>query len=181
MKNGNKKKFQSSGGIGLISSRITLEGPIKKDTASFIISGRRTYFDIFAKPFVDTTSFAGSSYYFYDLTTKANYQISAKDKIFLSGYFGRDVFDISNLFNNAYGNSVANFRWNHLFSNQLFSYLSLIYSDYDYRLDFSFADFEWNSSIVNMNLKYAFKHYLSEKIKLEYSKLLIIGKYIFSS
>ena len=100
-----------------------------------------------------------------------------QNNLYLSGYFGRDVFDISNLFNNAYGNSVANFRWNHLFSNQLFSNLSLVYSDYDYRLDFSFADFEWNSSIVNMNLKYDFKHYLSEKIKLEYGLNSIYYKF----
>ena len=115
--------------------------------------------------------------YFYDLNTKLSYKLNDKNSLFLSGYFGRDVFDIASLFNNAYGNSVANFRWNHLFSNRLFSNLSLIYSDYDYKLDFSFADFEWNSSIVNFNLKYDFKYYLTEKLKLEYGLNSIYYKF----
>ena len=95
MKDGNSKKYGATGGIGLISSKLTVEGPIKKDTSSFIISGRRTYFDVLAKPFIDTTAFSGSSYFFYDLTTKANYQLSKKDKLFISGYFGRDVFNFN--------------------------------------------------------------------------------------
>ena len=173
-KDGNSNDFSAEGGIGLISSRLLLEGPLKKEKGSFLLGGRSSYVHFFL-PLIESVK--DNKAYFYDLNTKLSYTIDSKNNLYLSGYFGRDVFDISNLFNNAYGNSVANFRWNHLFSNQLFSNLSLIYSDYDYRLDFSFADFEWNSSIVNMNLKYDFKHYLSEKIKLEYGLNSIYYKF----
>ena len=173
-KDGNSNDFSAEGGVGLISSRLLLEGPLKKEKGSFLIGGRSSYVHLFL-PLIESVK--DNKAYFYDLNTKVSYTINTKNNLYLSGYFGRDVFDISNLFNNAYGNSVANFRWNHLFSNQLFSNLSLIYSDYDYKLDFSFADFEWNSSIVNMNLKYDFKHYLSEKIKLEYGLNSIYYKF----
>ena len=173
-KDGNSNDFSAEGGVGLISSRLLLEGPLKKEKGSFLIGGRSSYVHLFL-PLIESVK--DNKAYFYDLNTKVSYTINTKNNLYLSGYFGRDVFDISNLFNNAYGNSVANFRWNHLFSNQLFSNLSLIYSDYDYRLDFSFADFEWNSSIININLKYDFKHYLSEKIKLEYGLNSIYYKF----
>ena len=173
-KDGNSNDFNAQGGVGLISSRLLLEGPIEKEKGSFLIGGRSSYAHLFL-PLVE--SVGDNKGYFYDLNTKLSYTLDSKNNLFLSGYFGRDVFDIANLFNNAYGNSVANFRWNHLFSNQLFSNLSLIYSDYDYRLDFSFADFVWNSSIVNFNLKYDFKHYLNEKIKLEYGLNSIYYKF----
>ena len=97
--------------------------------------------------------------------------------MYLSGYFGRDVFDIDNLFDLAYGNSVANFRWNHLFSNKLFSNLSLIYSDYDYTLDFGLAEFDWNLGITNFNFKYDFKNYLNDRTKLEYGLNSIYYKF----
>ena len=140
MKEGNNKKFSAQGGIGLISSKLTIEGPIKKDTSSFIVSARRTYFDILTKPYVDTTSFAGSGYYFYDLTTKANYRISKKDKIFLSGYFGRDVFTFNSNdwgfnVNIPWGNATASLRWNHLFNSQLFMNSSVIFTDYSFELN----------------------------------------------
>ena len=173
-KDGNSNDFSAEGGIGLISSRLLLEGPIKKEKGSFLVGVRSSYVHLFL-PLIESVK--DNKAYFYDLNTKLNYTIDPQNNLYLSGYFGRDVFDISNLFNNAYGNSVANFRWNHLFSNKLFSNLSLIYSDYDYRLDFSFADFEWNSSIVNLNLKYDFKHYLSEKIKFEYGLNSIYYKF----
>ena len=112
---GNAKKLSASGGLGLIASRLTIEGPIKQDTSSFIVSGRRTYIDVLTKPFVDTTSFEGSSYYFYDLTAKANYRINNKNQIFLSGYFGRDVFNFNSedwgfSVNIPWGNSTASLR-----------------------------------------------------------------------
>ena len=173
-KDGNSNDFNAQGGIGLISSRVLLEGPLKKEKGSYLIGGRSSYVHLFL-PLIESVK--DNKAYFYDLNTKLSYTIDNKNNLFLSGYFGRDVFDIANLFNNAYGNSVANFRWNHLFNNQLFSNLSLIYSDYDYKLDFSFADFEWNSSIVNFNLKYDFKHYLSEKIKFEYGLNSIYYKF----
>ena len=164
-KEGNSKKLKANGGIGLISSRLLVEGPLEKDKGAFLLGGRSSYVHLFL-PLIE--SIADNKAYFYDLNTKLSYTLNEKNKIFLSGYFGRDVFDINNLFNNAYGNSVANFRWNHLFSQKLFSNLSLIYSDYDYFLDFNFADFKWTSGIVNFNLKYDFKHYLNENTKLGY-------------
>lgn len=164
-KEGNRKKFESQGGIGLISSRLLLEGPLKKEKSSFLIGGRSSYAHLFL-PLIESVD--NNKAYFYDLNTKLSYTLNDRNTVYLSGYFGRDVFDIDNLFDLAYGNSVANFRWNHLFSNKLFSNLSLIYSDYDYTLDFGLAEFDWNLGITNFNFKYDFKHYLNDKTKLEY-------------
>ena len=164
-KEGNRKKFESQGGIGLISSRLLLEGPLKKEKSSFLIGGRSSYAHLFL-PLIESVD--NNKAYFYDLNTKLSYTLNDRNTIYLSGYFGRDVFDIDNLFDLVYGNSVANFRWNHLFSNKLFSNLSLIYSDYDYTLDFGLAEFDWNLGITNFNFKYDFKHYLNDKTKLEY-------------
>ena len=164
-KEGNRKKFESEGGIGLISSRLLLEGPLKKEKSSFLIGGRSSYAHLFL-PLIESVD--NNKAYFYDLNTKLSYTLNDRNTIYLSGYFGRDVFDIDNLFDLVYGNSVANFRWNHLFSNKLFSNLSLIYSDYDYTLDFGLAEFDWNLGITNFNFKYDFKHYLNDKTKLEY-------------
>jgi hypothetical protein len=164
-KEGNRKKFESQGGIGLISSRLLLEGPLKKEKSSFLIGGRSSYAHLFL-PLIESVD--NNKAYFYDLNTKLSYTLNDRNTIYLSGYFGRDVFDIDNLFDLAYGNSVANFRWNHLFSNKLFSNLSLIYSDYDYTLDFGLAEFDWNLGITNFNFKYDFKHYVNDKVKLEY-------------
>ena len=164
-KEGNKNKFNSQGGIGLISSRLLLEGPIKKETTSFLFGGRSSYAHLFL-PLIESVD--NNKAYFYDLNTKLSHRVNQKNTIFLSGYFGRDVFDIDNLFDLSYGNSVANFRWNHLFSNKLFSNLSMIYSDYDYTLDFGLAEFDWNLGITNFNLKYDLKYYLNEKLKIEY-------------
>ena len=164
-KEGNRKKFESQGGIGLISSRLLLEGPLKKEKSSFLIGGRSSYAHLFL-PLIESVD--NNKAYFYDLNTKLSYTLNDRNTVYMSGYFGRDVFDIDNLFDLAYGNSVANFRWNHLFSNKLFSNLSLIYSDYDYTLDFGLAEFDWNLGITNFNFKYDFKHYLNGKTKLEY-------------
>ena len=158
MKNGNNKKFGAEGGISLISSRLTLEGPIKKDTSSFIISARRTYFDVLAKPYIDTTSFAGSGYYFYDLTTKANYTLSKKDRLFLSGYFGRDVFSFNSRdwgFNLSmpWGNKTASLRWNHLFNNQLFMNTSIIFSDYKQSTRFFINSMNYSRSQFSVNIR----------------------------
>jgi hypothetical protein len=141
MKDGNNRKYAAEGGIGLISSRLTVEGPLKKDTSSFIISGRRTYVDVVLKPFLNKASpFRQSAYYFYDLNAKVNYRLSDKDRIFLSGYFGRDVFDLSdsqNSFSNSisWGNGTAVMRWNHLFNQKVFANTSIIYSKYDFGFD----------------------------------------------
>ena len=162
-KEGNSKDFHMNGGIGLISSRILAEGPIVKDKGSFLIGGRASYAHLFLK-----LSGNENSAYFYDLNTKLNYKLNPNNNLFLSGYFGRDVFSLNETFANTYGNATLNLRWNHLFSDKLFSNLSLIYSDYYYGLTLDFIGFNWDSGIKNYNLKYDFKHYLSKNIKLNY-------------
>ncbi|OAB78474.1 TonB-dependent receptor [Cochleicola gelatinilyticus] len=162
-KDGSKKNFGATGGIGLVASRLLLEGPIKKDTASFLIGGRSSYAHLFL-PLFDNDNVA----YFYDLNTKVSYNVNKNNRLFLSGYFGRDVFSISDSFSNSFGNATLNLRWNHLFSNQLFSNLSLIYSDYYYGLELKFVEFQFDSGINNFNLKYDFTHYLTNKVKLQY-------------
>jgi hypothetical protein len=162
-KDGNSKDFHLNGGIGLISSRLLAEGPIVKDKGSFLVGGRASYAHLFLK-----LSNNKNSAYFYDLNTKLNYKLNKNNSLFLSGYFGRDVFSINQSFTNTYGNSTLNLRWNHLYSDKLFSNLSMIYSDYYYGLNLDFVGFNWNSGIKNYNLKYDFKYYLSDKIKLNY-------------
>ncbi|WP_338410574.1 TonB-dependent receptor [uncultured Flavobacterium sp.] len=162
-KEGNSNQFHFNGGIGLISSRILAEGPIVKEKGSFLIGGRSSYAHLFLK-----LTNNNNSAYFYDLNTKLSYKVNLNNNIFLSGYFGRDVFSLNQSFVNTYGNSVLNFRWNHLFSNKLFSNASLIYSDYYYGLTLDFIGFNWDSGIKNYNFKYDFKHYLNDKTKLTY-------------
>lgn len=162
-KDGNSNNFRMNGGIGLISSRILAEGPIVKDKASFLVAGRGSYAHLFLK-LTDNDNSA----YFYDLNTKINYKFNENNSLFLSGYFGRDIFRLSDSFTNTYGNATVNLRWNHLFSDKLFSNLSLIYSDYYYGLTLDFIGFNWDSGIKNYNLKYDFKHYISDKITLNY-------------
>jgi hypothetical protein len=162
-KEGNSKDFNVTGGIGLISSRLLIEGPLEKEKSSFLIGGRSSYAHLFL-PLFDNDNKA----YFYDLNSKINYRFNDSNNVFLSTYFGKDVFGVSDNFVNNYGNTVVNLRWNHLFTDKLFSNLSLIYSDYFYGLILDFVGFEWDSGITNFNLKYDFNHYVSEKIKLNY-------------
>ena len=180
MKNGNKKNFHSSGGIGLISSRITIEGPIKKDTASFIISGRRTYIDVLTKPYLEGTEYAGNGYYFFDLTAKLNYRFSEKDQLFISSYFGRDVFSFSSSdwgfsINMPWGNATASVRWNHVFSNKLFMNNSLIFSDYNFEFDAvqeingePAAESSLYSGIKDWSLKQDFNYYLNSRHTIKF-------------
>ncbi len=165
-------KNNGNGGIGFVSSRLLLEGPIKKDVGSFLLGGRSSYAHLFL-PLFDIDNKAS----FYDLNTKISYKLNDRNNIYLSGYFGRDIFTISDSFKNTYGNAVVNFRWNHLFSDKIFTNLSLIYSDYYYGLSLNFVEFDWNSGIQNFNLKYDFKHYLSNKIKLQYGLNSIYYKF----
>lgn len=162
-KEGNSKELKVNGGIGAVASRLLVEGPLKKDKAAFLIGGRASYAHLFL-PLFNIENKA----YFYDLNTKLNYKINKNNNIFLSGYFGRDVFSIAESFENIYGNSVVNFRWNHLFSDRLFSNLSAIYSDYFYGLELDFVGFEWNSGIQNFNLKYDLKNYINDKLQLNF-------------
>lgn len=167
-KEGNSKEFHGTGGIGLISSRLMLEGPIVKDKVSFLVAGRSSYAHLFLK-----LSDNENSAYFYDLNTKINYKINENNSLFLSGYFGRDVFDINNALNNKFGNSLLNLRWNHIVSDKLFTNMSMIYSDYYYGLSLDFGGINWDSGIKNYNFKYDFKHYLSNNLQLNYGANLI--------
>lgn len=138
MKEGNNQKFKVDGGLGLIASRLTVQGPIKKDTSSFIVSARRTYIDMVMKPFIKKSSpFYGTGYYFYDLNAKVNYKFSDKDRLYLSGYFGKDVFNFKDAKNDfgmkiPWGNATATVRWNHLFNDKLFMNVTGIMSNYDF-------------------------------------------------
>ena len=162
-KDGNSNKFSMNGGIGLISSRLLAEGPIVKDKGSFLIAGRGSYAHLFLK-LTDNKNSA----YFYDLNTKLNYKLNENNNLYLSGYFGRDIFNLNESFRNTYGNSTLNMRWNHLFSDKLFSNLSVIYSNYFYGLELDFIGFNWESTIQNYNLKYDFKYYASDKMKFNF-------------
>ncbi len=179
MKEGNDQQFGITGGIGLISSRLTVEGPIVRDRSSFIVSGRRTYIADLAQPLIRGTDFAGTNYFFYDLNAKINYRFSDQDRIYLSAYFGRDVLKFRQpgrdfFFDLPYGNGTATLRWNHLFSDKLFMNASVIYNNYDFSFsggqdDFSAKvfsgvrdyngklDFEWFPN-PNHNVKYGLNY-----------------------
>lgn len=162
-KEGNNLEYKFNGGIGAVASRLLLEGPIQKEKSSFLLGGRASYAHLFL-PLFDIDNSA----YFYDLNTKLNFKINNKNSLYISGYFGRDLFSINNNFENIYGNAVINARWNHIFSNKLFSNASLIYSDYFYGLELDFVGFKWNSGIENFNLKYDLKQYVNDKFQINY-------------
>jgi hypothetical protein len=169
MKDGNNKNFTATGGVGSISSRLTLEGPLQKDVSSFILSGRRTYADMFLA-FASDTNLRNNRLYFYDLNAKANYRFSDKDRIFFSGYFGRDLLRASDIMNMGWGNSTATLRWNHIFNSRMFSNFTLIYSDFDYMLGSNQGvnSFEWSSQIENYTAKADFTWYYNPNNTLSY-------------
>jgi len=154
MNDGNNQAYNVSGGLGLISAKLNVEGPVQKDKSSFLLTGRRTYADIFLKASKDST-INSSKLYFYDLNAKFNYELGQKDKLFLSGYFGKDKLGFGEQFSIDWGNSTGTLRWNHLFNKKLFSNTSLIYSNYDYQLGIrsSSNDFTIFSQIRDWNLK----------------------------
>lgn len=167
MKEGNNKNYQVSGGLGVISSRLTVEGPIQKEKSSFIISGRRTYADVFARM---SSDYKDIKLYFYDLNAKANLEINKKNKLFLSGYFGKDVLGASQAFGSDWGNATGTLRWNSLVSSKLFSNTSLIYSNYDFNVSFK-SDGNtttFNSNIKDLNLKQDFSLFLNSKNTLRF-------------
>ncbi|HEU4472916.1 MAG TPA: TonB-dependent receptor [Flavisolibacter sp.] len=186
MKDGNANKFQGEGGIGLIASRFSIQGPIKKDKASFIVSARRTYIDALVKPFVKKTSnFYGSGYYFYDLNAKVNYRFSDKDRIYLSGYFGRDVFTFNNSersfnANIPWGNSTATLRWNRVFNRKLFANTTLVYNDYNFSFGAAQNDFEIKlaSGIRDFNAKMDFDYYPTGRHRLKFGGQVTYHKFI---
>jgi len=186
MKDGNINKFQTEGGIGLIASRFSIQGPLKKEKASFILSARRTYVDALAKPFIKkSSSFYGSGYYFYDVNAKVNYRFSEKDRLYLSGYFGRDVFDFNNSkrsfkTNIPWGNSTATLRWNHVFNRRLFSNTTVVYNDYNFKFSAQQENFNigLSSGIRDFTLKSDFDYYPLPDHKLKFGGLVTYHKFI---
>ncbi len=179
MKEGNNQKYQFEGGIGLIASRFSVQGPLKKDKASFIVSARRTYIDALTKPFVKQGSqFYGSGYYFYDLNTKINYKFNEKDRLYLSGYFGRDVFDFRNgkqslQIKIPWGNATGTLRWNHVFNRKLFANTTAVYNDYNFTFNGKQDNFDLKlaSGIRDVTLKQDFDYYPASNHKLKFGWL----------
>lgn len=181
-KEGNSKKFAANGGLGLLSSRLLVEGPIAKDKASFMVAARRSYLDVFLGLSSDETV-NQNILYFYDLNAKVNWRIGEKDRLFLSGYFGRDVFGIQNLVGFDWGNATGSLRWNHVYNDKLFSNLTLINSDYNYAIgtpeeDTSSSAFKLTSRIRDYHLKNAYNYYVNSSNKIDFG-IEIIG-YVFN-
>lgn len=182
MKEGNNQELHGEGGLGIISSRLSLQGPLKKNRSSFIVSARRTYVDLIAKPFIkENKTYGGSSYYFYDVNIKANYIFSDRDRVFLSGYFGRDVFTFrsgTRTFDAdiPWGNATATLRWNHIFSKKLFANTSIIYNDYNFTFGGKQNNFQvkFSSGISDVNGKLDFDYFASFKHRIRFG-----GNYIY--
>lgn len=176
MNEGNSKKFKVKGGLGLISSRLTFEGPIVKDKGSFIVSARRTYIDVLMKSFIPKSSpFAGSGYYFYDFNLKANYRLGKKDKLFLSGYYGKDQFIYGNKNDDfsvrmPWGNAIAAIRWNHIFSSKLFMNVTGTFTDYLFSFNSEQDNFKFSlkSGIRDVGGKVDFSYFPSTRHKLKW-------------
>ncbi len=184
MKEGNNKNYAVEGGIGLIASRLTVQGPIEKERSSFMVSGRRTYAFDLAQPALKDSDFEGTNYYFYDLNAKVNYIFSDKDRLYLSAYFGRDVLNYNSRerdfeFRMPYGNATATVRWNHLYNDKLFMNVSAIYNDYDFSIGGGQSDFSFNlfSGVRDFNVKADFdytpdvRHYIKFGVNYIYHKM----------
>ena len=173
MKDGNNKEFGVDGGLGIISSKLTLQGPIVKDKGSFMVSGRRTYADIFLK-LSSNENQQKTKLYFYDLNLKANYKINENNRVFVSGYFGRDVLGYADQFGFDWGNTTATLRWNHIFNPKLFSNTSFIYSDYNYKINVtSDVDIDISSRIHDWNFKQEFDYFMNENNTIKFGANII--------
>ena len=189
MNEGNYKRIKVKGGIGVIASRLTVEGPLKKDKGSFMISGRRTYIDVLMKAFIpDSSPFAGSGYYFYDLNLKLNYKLGEKDKIFLSGYYGLDKFSFRSTADDfkvdmPWGNGIAALRWNHLFTNKLFMNLTTTFSDYKFGFlsDQDQFKFSLNSGIQDIGAKADFSYFPNTRHRIKWGANYIYHTFTPSS
>ena len=182
LKEGNNQRFSGSGGLGIISSRLTLEGPIEKNKSSFIVSGRRTYFDLITQQVnranegnEDTNPIP--DYFFYDLNTKVNFKLGEKDHLYLSGYFGRDFFGFNNEtfdFGFEWGNSTGTARWNHQFNPKLFANTTVTFSDYFYKISNEIVGFSFNldSRVRDLSVKTDFYQNLNNRNTLRYGCLL---------
>ena len=179
MKDGNDQKFHVSGGIGLIASRLNVEGPIKKNRGSFIVSARRTYADVLLRALTTNPALKKVDLFFYDVNLKANYRLNDKNRIYVSGYFGKDVLGLGNYGLN-YGNATGTVRLNHLFSDKLFSNTSLIFTNYDYKVTTSFGanSLDIVSRIQDYGLKQDFQYYLNSKNKIKFGLNSIYHKMI---
>ena len=185
MKDGNNQKMQVEGGIGLIASRLSIQGPLKKNKSSFILSGRRTYIDALTKPFVKPGSqFDGSGYYFYDLNAKVNVILSHKDRIFASGYFGKDVFDFKNNrqslnVNIPWGNATGTLRWNHIFNKKLFVNTTLLSNRYNFTFNGKQDNFQIQlaSGIRDYSLQQDYDYYVSPKHKIKFGGALTYHRF----
>src|SRR5690606_18860206 len=162
-KTGSFDRFKVNGGVGVVSSRLTAEGPIEKEKGSFMLSGRSSYAHLFLKLVGEE-----NSAYFYDLNTRLNYRLNEKNTLYLSGYYGRDVFDIFKSFYSSYGNAMLNLRWRHDFSENISADLTTFYSDYRFGLELNILDFLWDNAIESYGAKYEFSQTISENISLQY-------------
>jgi len=175
MRDGNNQNYKYSGGVGLISTRLSAEGPIEKGKSSFLVSARRTYIDLLAKPFLPQ-DIKGNSYYFYDMNLKMSFILGQKDRIFISGYFGRDILDYKSQFNSSvnfnfgWGNSTATARWNHVFNSKLFCNTSVIFNRYELFNDFNFGagGFKVRSNLLDWNLKSDFTWFPYENHQVKF-------------
>lgn len=174
MKDGNNQKFGLTGGIGNIFSRLAAEGPLQKDKSSFIVAARRSYMDVLMKPFLKG-DMKDTKLYFYDLTAKVNFNLNKNNNLFVSTYFGRDVFGFGSEANMNWGNNTASIRWNHIFNSRLFLNLTTYYTKYDYSLEFKTDEeesvkqaFKWTSNIINYGVKPAFTYYINASNTLHF-------------
>lgn len=178
MKDGNAKKFGMTGSVGTVSSKLTLEGPIIKDRTTFLVAARRTYADLFL-PFAKDENVRDNKLYFYDLNIKLSHLIDDNNRLYLSGYAGRDIF--KNQFALiGFGNQTASLRWNHLFSGKLFFNLSLIYSRYNYEIGIPEGhanSFTWNSKMFDYSARFDFTHYLTNKHTLRYGATVMYHEF----
>ncbi len=179
MKEGNNKQIALNGGIGAIFSRFSIESPIIKDKSSFIIAGRRSYADILAQPFLND-DLAGSALNFYDLTMKTNWTLAEKDRLFLSGYLGRDNFGFGDQAGFNWGNATATLRWNHVYNDGLFGNVTAYFSDYDYQINFGDEAenrFDWDATIKNYSVKPEFTWFLNPRNQVRFGGQAIV--YVF--
>ena len=170
MKDGNSKEYVIGGGIGIISSRLNIEGPIVRDKGSFIITGRRTYGDLFLK-LSKNENLKKSVLYFYDINAKANYRIGKRDRIFVSGYFGQDKFGFQDRFSIVYGNATATARWNHIFSDKLFSNTAFVFNDFNYTVGVNVATINIKSVIRDYGIKEDLELFINSKNKIKFGFL----------
>ncbi len=170
-RSGDHQRYKAEGSIGVVSAKALVEGPLQKEKSAFLIAARSSYAHLFL-----ALANQDNSAYFYDLNTKLDYQLNTNNTLYFSGYFGRDIFNISNRFKTSYGNAVANVRWEHHFSEALTANLYVIYSDFQNKLVLDPLDFIYHSGIKNLNLIYDFKHKLSKNLSFNYG---INSKYYF--